>query len=525
MNTIFIIVIILTSITVSNFISKLIPNVSSSIINIVVGFLIGFIPWINSSFANFNSELFMVVILAPLLFIDGQKTPMVNIGSNLKNIISNSVILVILSASILTISIHFLFNINWGLSLIIAAIATPTDATGFNAVVQNRQVDSKAKSRLSHEAMFNDASGMILLQAGTIWLSTGKLSFDTNFNSFLTMTFGGIVVGLILGNLVIIFRQIMMRSNRNVYSSQSLLYFLTPLLIYLIAESLNTSGIIAVVVAGLIHNSESNRSRFISSRQTTFILQSISFISEILNSIVFLILGIYLMKIITAPIYNFNEVILWILIGIFVYITLIVLRFIYLDPREKLSRKAIFSLGGVHGTVTLAMVFSINRTIMTDRLFVGLLISEITIILLSFLIPIIFFKFILLQNSNSSCADQKLNLIRTRAIQEGIDKINNENSSPEIKEMVLYDLRDQNKDNSIKNFLQQYHQFGFNGTHLDDLKSTERQNLMIVAFNAELSYLDALKRKNFNDIQYINEVYSEILYSEILILDPEKRLI
>jgi len=525
MNTIYLVVIILAAITISNYISKLILSISSSIINVIVGFLIGFIPWINSSFTNFNSEIFMVVILAPLLFLDGQKTPMVNIGSNLKNIINNSVILVILSVIILTFLIHLTFTLSLGLALVMAAIATPTDATGFNAVIQNRQVDSEIKSQLSHEAMFNDASGLILLQAGILLLSTGKIFFDTNFSNFLIMTFGGVLVGLLLGNTVIIFRQRILRSDKNNYASQSLMYFLTPILIYLLAESLHTSGIIAVVVAGLIHNSESNRSRFIAPRQTTFILQSISFISEILNSIVFLILGIYLMKIISAPIYDFQETIQWILIGIIIYFTLIIIRFIFHNPKEKLLKRTIFSFGGVHGTVTLAMVFSVDQSSLASHLFIGLLITEITLIILSFIIPLILFQFILPLNPNSSFGTQKLNLIRSQAIKSGIDKIIMENVNSDIKEMVLYDLKDQNKDNSIKNFLRQYHQFGLNSIYLDDLKSSERQNLMITAFNAELHYLDVLKTKNSNDVQYINKVYSEILYSEILMLDSDKRLV
>lgn len=525
MNIIILIVIILSAITISNFISKLIPGISSSIVNTLVGLLIGFVPWINLNFPDLNSEIFMILILAPLLFFDGQRTPMVQISSDLKSIISNSFILVIFSATFLTIIIHYIFNISWAFALIMAAIATPTDATGFNAVIQNRQVSSKIKNQLSHESMFNDASGIILLQAGTLWLSTGKVAFNTNFKSFLIMTIGGIIIGLLLGNIVIIIRQSLIRSKANVYSSQSMIYFLTPILIYIIAESLHTSGIIAVVVAGLIHNSESNRSRFISSRQTIFILQSISFITEILNSTVFLLLGIYLSKFISTSLLNLSQSIYWIFIGIVIYITLVILRFIYPNTKEKSYLKMIFSFGGVHGTVTLAMAFSVNHLLMSKGQFIGLLISEITVILLSLLIPIIIFKFILPIEPFSSAKEQRLQSIRSQAAQIGINRIISEESTPKVKSMVLYDLRDQSKKNSVRDFLHQYHQFGFNRTRLDDLKSRERQNLMILAFNAELQYLYNLKHKNPNDLASINEIYSEILYSELLMLDPQQRLV
>ncbi|MGE9861821.1 cation:proton antiporter [Limosilactobacillus reuteri] len=47
------------------------------------------------------------------------------------------------------------------------------------------------------------------------------------------------------------------------YNAQILLFVSTPFYIYFIAEELKVSGIIAVVCAGLMQNSESIRSRFI----------------------------------------------------------------------------------------------------------------------------------------------------------------------------------------------------------------------------------------------------------------------
>ena len=47
------------------------------------------------------------------------------------------------------------------------------------------------------------------------------------------------------------------------YNAQILLFVSTPFYIYFIAEELKVSGIIAEVCAGLMQNSESIRSRFI----------------------------------------------------------------------------------------------------------------------------------------------------------------------------------------------------------------------------------------------------------------------
>lgn len=68
------------------------------------------------------------------------------------------------------------------------------------------------------------------------------------------------------------------------------------LIIYFLAEEIHVSGIIAVVAAGLIHNVESERSRltnafiFYNSNQLSQLL------IDILNGIVFLLLGIIIVR-------------------------------------------------------------------------------------------------------------------------------------------------------------------------------------------------------------------------------------
>lgn len=524
-NTIILLVVILSTITLSNYISKLIPGVSTSIVTTILGFLLGSLPVVRQNFPSLDNEVFLVVILAPLLFLDAQRTPMLRIHANFKRIINSSVILVVLSSMVVTLLAHYLFNLNFALALIIAAISTPTDATGFQAVVSNRHVDHTISSQLAQESLFNDASGLILLQAGLVWASTGNLAFTQTIFHFLTVAISGGLLGLLLGNLVIIIRQGLLRSNIKVYSSQTLLYFLTPILVYLIADLLHTSGIIAVVAAGLVHNSESNRSRFIASRQTVFILHSISFITETLNSVVFLILGIYLARFIMLPVMTSVHFSYWLLTGLFIYFILFTCRYIYSLRMTGWINRLIFSLGGVHGTVTLAMALTVSTPALSKSAIIGLLITEITIIILSLVVPSLIFRIILPLESVPITRQEKVRLIREQAVTVGLDTIQNRKVNAQLKTMVLYDLRDQNGNNSIFAFLKQYHRFGTDHDSLDDLRSHQRQSLMMQAFNAELDYLYQLRDQHPSDIIEIHEVYSEILYSEVLMLDPHRRLV
>lgn len=227
-----------------------------------------------------------------------------------------AVILAIISAIFATVTASWLFLMTLPITLIIVAIATPTDATAFDAVVEGRKIAQPIRNILKMESLFNDATGIILLQAGILWLTTGHLSFWQNTEALFKSAVGGLALGAILAFIVMAFRQYFVRSTNNVISSQTLFYILTPFLIYFLAEKVEVSGIIAVVTAGLVHNSEANRSRFSSPRQMHLGIQLINLMTEILNSAVFVILGISLERILVSQSQILFGSLVWLIVGV-----------------------------------------------------------------------------------------------------------------------------------------------------------------------------------------------------------------
>ena len=148
------------------------------------------------------------------------------------------------------------------------------------------------------------------------------------------------------------------------YNAQILLFVSTPFYIYFIAEELKVSGIIAVVCAGLMQNSESIRSRFITPRQFHNGLVLLRLLRELLNNTIFVILGLLVVRIIRDDLIIGNTNSQWIVIGILLYITNLLVRYLY-GLLSKMGNKGsiIFALGGVHGAVTLALVYMIINNV------------------------------------------------------------------------------------------------------------------------------------------------------------------
>lgn len=518
----------LIAVAISNFLARLVPKISGTYINVLVGIIIAWIPLTNRLILTLNSDVFMLTILAPLLFFEAQRTPMLMVRKRLKSILGTAGFLAIVSAIIATVILHSLFALTLPIALIIIAICTPTDATALESVISGRVFPSTTKTALSMESLFNDAAGLILLQAALLWQQTDHLGLLANFGKLIWSAGGGAIVGALLAMILALSRQYIVRSNANVISSQNLMYILTPLIIYLIAEAIDVSGIIAVVTAGLIHNSEASRTRFAAPRQMHLGIQTINFMDEILNGFVFVILGLNLERIFVANFTKATSSYAWLLIGAVGYLSLLICRWLYARflIGDRSNRTAtLFALGGVHGTVTLAMTFSIASEKLGSGVFSQIVLIETVVIILSMLVPTLIFHYWLPVDLDEHNRNQQTAKLRHEMVLVGIKQVKSMSLPKDVCNLVIYDIKDQDQHNGMRSFISQWKDASTQKEVLNTLKSVEQRRALMQAFNAERDYLYDLARRHVANSTVIYDLYSEILLAESLVLDPRNQLI
>ncbi|KRK82231.1 hypothetical protein FC78_GL002235 [Companilactobacillus bobalius DSM 19674] len=518
---------ILVAVAFANIISKLVPKVSSTYINLIMGIIFGIIPLTNHMILGFDNEIFMLLIIAPLLFFEGQRTMNFIVWQKYRNIISTAVVLAVIIAAVGMISVNLIMKIGLPLALILAAISTPTDATALESVSAGVTLPKKVNSMLKMESLFNDATGIVLLQAGMIWFHTGTFSFAANTKAFLISGIGGMFFGVIFAFVTMLFRQWLVRTKMNVISSQTLIFILTPFIIYLLSERIGVSGIIAVVSAGLVFNSEIRRSRFTSPRQVHLGVQLINFLNEVLNSFVFVVLGITLERIVVQQKTNLRTSWDWLWIAIIIYVSSLLVRFLYGKYISKLSYydAVVFSLGGVHGSVTLAMAFSVIGLSIKDNsaTFNLIILVESAIIIMSMLVPTFIFKFIL-KGDKKEDATTKVRRVWQEMVGRGIASIDDfDELNTEVKNSVIYDLKDQLRDNTVKDYLKQWNSVnGSVGIFEKNLHQQEHQ-VLLHAFNVEQKYLCDVSEQKLLNQDDVDDIFSELLLAESLILDPRNQ--
>ncbi len=297
------------------------------------------------------------------------------------------------------------------------------------------------------------------------------------------------------------------------------------MLIYLCAERLELSGIIAVVSAGLIFNGEMSRSRFSIPRYLNFFNNSTKFVGSVLNGSVFVVLGVSISRIFIEQRNELNTNWNWLEIGVVIYLISLAIRYIYAKfiARNTQLEAVTFALGGVHGAVTLALAFSLVGQGFTGHTFDLILLIETVVILLSMIVPTIVFKLFLNPELDEDDIKFKSKKVRTEMVQVGIAYVEGLQISPAVKESIVFDLNDQMRQTTIRQFLSQWRGVNNKRYIFTGFQAVEERQILMNAFEEERQFLyDQLDGVALEDSKHIYDVYSELLISESLVLDNEE---
>ncbi|KRO15597.1 cation:proton antiporter [Lacticaseibacillus saniviri] len=380
MQTLYLVGLLLVGVIAANIVKQFMPRIPDAFIFIGMGLLLSFTP----IFHNFElePEFFMLVIIAPLMFVDGQRQSFEKIRQKFGVIFMLSVVLIVATVLIVGLLTNFV-ETNWTLPLAIAlvAIVTPTDAVAVKSITggTNGAMPSGVGDALELESLFNDATGLVMLDLALSVLEKGSFSLASGLQHFAFVAIGGVLIGIGLGLLIVSLRVWLNVHATNPETTIIPISLLTPFAVYLIAEFFGVSGILAVVASGIVHNWESVRLRLTSTQVQLTSTTIWNTITNILNSIVFMILGLSL-PVVWSDFVDMGGIDSLQLIGlsVLIYAAMLAVRYVWalrednpsvrslLGSSEQVRHERyarIFAFGGIHGTMTLAMAFSLPRVI------------------------------------------------------------------------------------------------------------------------------------------------------------------
>ncbi|MDK4202384.1 Na+/H+ antiporter [Bacillus velezensis] len=374
MDIFLVVLVLLTIIAISNIVNRFVPFIPVPLIQVALGIIAASFP--QGLHFELNTELFFVLFIAPLLFNDGKRTPRAELWNLRAPILLLALGLVFATVIVGGYTIHWMIpSIPLAAAFGLAAILSPTDVVAVSALSGRVKMPKGILRLLEGEGLMNDASGLVAFKFAIAAAVTGAFSLAQAAFSFVLISAGGLLSGVVISFLIIRFRLFMRRLGMQDVTMHMLIQILTPFVIYLAAEEIGVSGILAVVAGGITHAVEQDRLESTMVKLQIVSSSTWNIILFILNGLVFVILGAQIPDVVSV-IFNdtaFNNMMV---IGyiIVITLTLMILRFLWVlffwngkwffnkDQsiyKPGLRSTLLISVSGVRGAVTLAGSFSI----------------------------------------------------------------------------------------------------------------------------------------------------------------------
>lgn len=248
----------------------------------LIGILYALLPGPN---ITLDPHIVLTVVLPPLLYSAALDSSLLAIRKNMRIVVSLSVVLVLVTALAIGWGFHlFVAGATLAAGVAVGAAVAPPDPVAALAVGRRVNLPPKLVTIIQGEGLLNDATALTILSVAVTAAVSGTFSFAAAAGQFVLAAAGGLVVGAAVAWAVRLARPL----TRDPLLSNAI-SLATPFVAFLLGEELHVSGVLAVVVAGLIVGHHTPRLASGASRlQTSAVWRLVDFLLE---GFVFLLIG------------------------------------------------------------------------------------------------------------------------------------------------------------------------------------------------------------------------------------------
>jgi monovalent cation/hydrogen antiporter len=319
-----------------------------------------------------NPDLVLLLFLPPLLYADAWEMSWRDFRANKRAIAQLSVGLVFATVLVVGWVAHALIpGMPWAVAFALGAIVSPTDAVAATAIAKQVGLPRKLVAILEGESLVNDASALVAYRFAVVAVATGAFSLASAALTFLWVAVAGVAVGLAGGWIIA-------QLSKRIADPYILILFslVSPYLVWLPAEALHASGVLAAVTAGLFVGYRSPRILRAEARIPAYAVWETWVL--LLNGLAFILLGLQLRTVVEG--FEHGRLVQMVGLGLLVTLTVAGVRIFWVYPSAIIPRavfpaiarkdplptmRALFIVGwsGMRGVVSLATALALPLTV------------------------------------------------------------------------------------------------------------------------------------------------------------------
>ena len=306
-----------------------------------------------------DSSLIINLFLPILLFEAAINTDISRLRSTLKPILLLAGPGVVVACGVTAVGLKYGLALAWIPALLVGVILAITDTVSVIAVFKEVSVPSRLITIVEGESLFNDGIALVLFSLILKVNATGTLTPIEGVKELVVVMVGGVLVGVVLGYLG---TGLYVRSESDSLSG-ILLTVAIALGTFQLGQFLQVSGVVAVVIAGLlVGNLELSRRVSASSRIT--VLSFWEYAGFGVNTFIFLLIGLEI------NLATLGKTLPAVLLAVVVYqvgrmlavypLLAIASRF---DRAIPLKWQHVLFLGNIKGSLSMALALSLPSTL------------------------------------------------------------------------------------------------------------------------------------------------------------------
>lgn len=219
-------------------------GLSAPLLLVAIGAVASYLPQVPN--VHVDSEVILLGFLPPLLYATAIRTSLIDLKRDVFQIIQLSILLVLVTAFAVGLVAWWLMPVGFAAALALGGVVAPPDAVAATAVARRIGLPRRLVAVLEGESLFNDATALVTVSTATAAM-TGSFSASKAAEDFAIAAVGGVVIGVIAYWVM----QFVQKHIRDAVTSVAI-SFITPWVAYLPAEAIEASGVIAVVVTGVL---------------------------------------------------------------------------------------------------------------------------------------------------------------------------------------------------------------------------------------------------------------------------------